>query len=345
MEFLSNLDIDQIVESRKPYQYPELAHEYVNMLLIKSIHCKNDAHIYGSVSQRIQPRYGDIDTLNKLTFNVHRDEAKMIFINQIQKIITRIIKSGKIFFTDAKFGLYKDGTAIHWTYNEIMKGKRNGKIPDFNGHIGEKSLFDALDDEGLIKIDIVAPYLTGKYIEVTMVYNIKCLDGFIGSPDQTTDDLIRGLKQNATIQYKKGKLYKVVKRIFAISRLERNYDVLKKLAPILESNISKISLINNDLNTIQLLVELDKKLNIKLVINEIEIQIDQLASVIDIPVNQEFIDYMLRYLEIAFKTNDRKLVLELLNLITGKLSEYINTATASYLKKIGWNSIPTEYLK
>ena len=126
--------------TKKDEDYTKQALLYVKKLLIPlSKYVKSsDVILYGSSRIRLQPYYSDIDTINLVDFykDVPTEDIGEIMRKKILKNIKKLPKTA--FVTDIKAGAYPDGNHIHWTVKEVEEGKRNGEMPDFNGHKGDK---------------------------------------------------------------------------------------------------------------------------------------------------------------------------------------------------------------
>lgn len=317
---------------------------FYNYLKITPVNGKSEKKFFGSYNFGIQPYFGDIDTRNLVFYNLHKKEAIKQAMLDIQNVV-RKLNNNKLgrFFTDMKCGMYDDGEAVHWTAEEVLNGKRNGKKPDFNGHKGEKKLIDAIGEIALCKIDMVTPY-NNRYIEVTVVYDLFCLDGSIGHIEPTNEILIEQLKRDILKQLKKNKYFKIIKRLYSISTYTKDFKTARILAPLLISNVSKLSMINSDLSTLQLLMRLKKKVNTNIVKIELERIKEMLGNILDIDF-QGKLDDIYKLMDYTYKSileQDHEEAEILLDDITDYFQVITNNETLKYLRA---NNINVPYFK
>ncbi|MBS3925926.1 MAG: hypothetical protein KGZ34_04465 [Nitrosarchaeum sp.] len=308
---------------------------------------ENKLIIFGSYNLRIQPYYSDIDMRTKIVVNLPYEQAIKFIEYNFKKIVERIENIPGIFFTDAKAGLYDDGEAIHWTADEILNGYRNGDVPDFNGHTGNKLLYDAIHDKPnikninvLLKIDVVLPFYC-KYIECTNVYevyyvdqstrNIISLNGVVSG----RESIIETLQVDTKKQLENKHLFKTIKRIFALSRYYNDIPLAKKIGPLLVSNVSKLSSIKSDLKTLLLLLTLNKNVDKNLVNIELNMIKDKIPNILDVKFNNDSVIKVLNDINYCIKNNNNKLAITLLEKITEYLEDITNREVIEFLNSIG----------
>lgn len=295
---INRISPKKAILTKKSFEYPKRIQTIVDFFKFPLIHevKKSELIIFGSYNLKIQKFYADIDTTNVIYIDADYENTAKIVKNIFQKITKKIQNKPGWFFTDAKAGAYPDGEAIHWTAEEILKGKRNGTVPDFNGNLGEKTLLEAVKYHGLLKIDMVVPYYN-KYIEATVVYLIKCRDG----PFNYNYDWLKfkrvatSLISDTKKQMNKGKHFKVLKRSFAMLRYTNRKDLIELLIPIISSNISLLSSIASYLDTILLLLTLKKPINKNFVSAELQSFKDLLSNIQDIDFDEE---QVIKYLDL-----------------------------------------------
>lgn len=304
---INDIPENKVILTKKSFEYPQRIQTIVDFFKFPLLHevKKSEIRVFGSYNLKIQKFYADIDTTNVVYIDANFEDTQKIVKKLFQRITQKIENKEGWFFTDAKAGAYDDGEAIHWTAKEILKGKRNGKVKDFNGHLGEETLLNAVKHKGLLKIDMVVPYYN-RYIEATVVYLIKCRDGpFNYNPDwlkfkRVATSLIEDTKK----QMSKHKNFKVLKRSFAMLRYTNRNDLIKLLVPIISSNISLLSSIASYLDTILLLLALKKPLNKNFVGAELQSFKDTLSNIQDIEFDEEKVIQKLDYISRDIKDED-----------------------------------------
>ncbi len=263
INYLGTIPRSRVQETKQKYEFPERAIKLIDFIKFPNNNLSNSTNfIYGSYALKTQPYQSDIDTINDVYINLPRNKSIPYIVRELKKIVKKIELKPGWFFTDAKAGTYPDGESVHWTSHEILTGKRKGHIPDHNDHLGEKTLKDAIQENSLVKIDMVAPYY-GRYIEVTVVYFFRDLKGNINYNEnqKNQDFILESLRKDTIKQYKAHKYFKTAKRIFAQAKAIGDIKVLKALYPLISSNLSKLSAIESDIKTLILLIDEKHKLN------------------------------------------------------------------------------------
>jgi hypothetical protein len=309
----------------------------------------------GSYNLKIQPFFGDFDTLNFVEIKGTRKSVLPLIVKGIKKIIMDVQKLPNHFITDIKAGRYPDGESIHWTPEECLRGYREAGVPDFNGHIGKRiTLEEAINQDPnkgsgnpLLKVDMVSPYF-GKYIETTAVYAVKALadnyDFYSDNFSQKTR-IIKSVIQDAEKQFKKDKYFKVVKRLFAAIRMTSTmfgineaYKIVKPLIPLMASNISKLSSIASDLSTLYLLIQLNKKIDVDFTIKEVQMMKDRVSNIMDLKINNKFFNNAFDKLNNLFKSKDKKRftnIMDLIDEIIDEINDINKDEIAEYFRSLG----------
>jgi len=360
---VNQIPIEKIFNAKDNFDIPEKVKKLTDTLKLpdSKYFTENKIKLFGSYFLRIQPYFGDFDTINMVNINLNRLDALELVVYGIQKKVDSILNKKGWFITDIKAGRYPDGVSIHWTPEEIVSGLRIGKIPDYNGHTGENiSLAEAINQdcdigEGLplLKIDMIAPYYE-KYFEITSVYLVNCLDWqFYPKDIQDTERILGSLVSDTKKQFSKNKYFKVVKRLFAIIRMyylitkdKQAIELVKPLLPIIGSNISKISSIAGDLSTLNLLIELDEPINISFTTQEIQKFKDLIGNINDLEFDMEFLDGLIDKLtsSIVKGYNKEKITSDIddiinyiLNLCKKEIELYFNSINmnfTNYMEKV-----------
>ena len=341
--------MSKVFDRKSDLAISPLAKKYLNFLSFAPYPLIKDSHsvIFGSYNLKIQPYPSDIDCKQFIDFEGDFDKCIDYSIYQFQKKVSQIINTHGWFFTDAKCGIYPDGEAVHWTADEILKGKRDAKKPDFNGHLGAMTLEQAFRQynphhKNLIKIDMVVPYYKG-YIEVTMVYIIKINGQYVNNIDDdfSLNSNLTSLRRDALKQEKANKLLKVIKRIYSQARAINDKKTGLLLEPLLRSDVSKLGSFKSDVETLKLIFNKDIPGPV-IFKRELEIIRDQIGSIYGIPVDtiNQHIDRILQ----SFKNKHYKITVDLLDELSKLLNYYINQGVTYYLHKIGWSKFPSKYV-
>jgi hypothetical protein len=343
---VNDIPLNRLGEARSKDSIPPQAKELVEYLCFKKSEFieKNYYNIYGSFMYRLQNYPSDIDSTNILKINLDDEESAKIIELHLQSNAKKLSnnKSGRT-YADCKCGRYDNGEPIHWKIHEIIQGYRDIGIPDINSQYSNKqiTLYDAIMDKGsLMKMDMLAPYM-GRYVEVSCLYQIQTNDGFITHTHLTTppEKFLIDLSQDTTKQYKKGKIFKTVKRIFSNARIRNDTKTLKTLKPLIDSNLSRLASMKADISTLLLLLSVNKypaPVVLKQQFSKLKFGLDNILD-IKLPLDELYKLLDQTYLLLSKKIPQSVLLLEKIENILDKI---INDETLKYFNSIGINNIP-----
>lgn len=134
---------------------------------------------------------------------------------------------------------------VRWTPEEILKGSkilRDGRT---------YTLKEALQSPGLVKIDVIAP-VRDTYTDFSVIYELHNGPVLLnGIPiDATTS-----IKEDIEYYTKTKNPFKVVKRKFALAKLQNNIPAMKRYTKILNSDLGKLYVVYSDVKTLGDLLE------------------------------------------------------------------------------------------
>jgi len=111
-----------VFETKKPADYSAEMLKNVDLIKFPDLKgvVRNKFLFIGSYNLKIQPYFGDFDTLNYVEIKGTREKVLKIIKEGIQKIIRDVQKIPNHFITDVKAGRYPDGESIHWTPEECL---------------------------------------------------------------------------------------------------------------------------------------------------------------------------------------------------------------------------------
>jgi hypothetical protein len=225
------------------------SNEVLDFLALKNVTNLIDSSItvQGSYNYAIYPYYSDIDSINRVNFNLNYKDCVNIINHHLQKLAynLKFNKLGYI-FSDLKCGVYNTGKSIHWSISDILAGEHQGY-----------KLYDSIQQNAYTKIDVIVPYY-GRYIEISMIYSFISRDGPVGMIPLTIDDFKREIKASFIELMQEGNYYKAIKRLYSLARLSKDTQTIRIIEPLLISNLGKLSTIKSDLTTIKLILEKGK---------------------------------------------------------------------------------------
>lgn len=244
--------------------------------------------------------------------------------------------------------IFRERKVLRWTSQEILQ--RYKKLPA-NKQI---SLFEALHMKAHVKIDEIIN-LNGKFIEITNYVFLGHVDrpGHevpINIPLIDDNIVINGLKAEIEKLYLSNFYYspfKVVKRIFALSRfvyLHKNNkkyaQYLDKIIPFVSSDVSFLYQMKAELEAILRIFIVSKSLPITGINNQIDELKIGLSNIIEL--EQKEIQFLNKLIDNIIHTSSRKKKYDLIKKLIDKLKHFINYLTVNYLDKINFNPPPDE---
>jgi hypothetical protein len=311
---IGQIDTNKLDVIKTNDEIPEIIKNYVSMITIP------DTEIIrvGSAMQKIQPFFSDVDVMNIVHKQVNSEQLVKFFIQNIKSLVQSIQSNPKVFFSDFKAG------GLHWTVDQIVKEKN-----------GELSLYDACFIKDVIKLDIIGPY-NSRYLEMSTFFVLKSINQYIN----VESDYFSGFKKSLLVDiahYQESKPFKAIKRVWSLSRINKDTNTMEILKDLIKSNISLVSQVNADIETLILLVEHQSNYDKEFVLNELDGFRERLASILDIQLDFEKINLMIDNIKLLFKFSaveiDKNLIGSLERL-HNYLLKIINKETLDYLSSI-----------
>lgn len=155
---------------------------------------------------------------------------------------------------------------IRWNVPEILSNKK--VLRD-----GSTVCIEECLECGLTKLDVIS-FLVDKYTEFSCIYSIK-INGKLLNTEPI--NVKSSLEESIIAYMSEGNYFKVLKRIYSISKYNKDNKMIELLNPILNSSLGIMNLIVNDIDTI---LNMDNK-NITLVKYEVDQFINRLGNVTD----------------------------------------------------------------
>lgn len=260
-------------------------------------------------------------------------------------IIKGILNSGNTFGGneyDSIFNIFREHRVLRWTSTEILNGFK--KLP------GNKkiSLFNSLKMNTPVKIDEIV-LLNGKFTEIT---------NFIALALEKNNELIpinidleKEHNINVQLPQEIEKLYfsnyyyspfKMIKRIYSLSRHNNDNATLEKIVPFVSSNTSLLYQIKSEIDTITLLFEKVKNLAYVSIDKQLDNMKNRLANVIQL--KEMTLVNMQELIDVINNTSLRKNKILLLKELSKNIKEVINFLTIKYLQTINFNPPPFNLL-
>jgi len=317
---INHIDKTELARQKESFTVPQKLKEYIELITIK------DSKIIrvGSSSFKIQPFFSDVDIMNIIEKDISQDDIVRFFIDDLKSNISKIKSSPIVFFSDFKAG------NMHWTVDEILNELKEGK-----------TLTECCKMKEIIKLDMIAPY-NERYVEMSTFYILKSNQGYVNIEKDYFDSLEKSLKDDIN-HYMNEKPLKAIKRAWSLAKIKKDVQTMDKLKDIMKSNLSLLSQINADIETIVLLVEHGSAYDVQFVINQVEKFKESIASILDIKIDEKVIYVMVENIISILRCpqSSKEKLLDSLNVLHDYLLQIINKETKDYIESVDYH-FPTE---
>lgn len=154
---------------------------------------------------------------------------------------------------------------VRWTIPEVLEGAK--KLRDGRTY----TLQEAFSSPSITKLDAIGFVQNNKFTEFSVIYNFKCNGK---SLNYMIEDIAKSLKRDIDFYKAEGKPFKAMKRQFALAKFKNDNKTMKRLTPILNSDLGRIYSLSADIETLIVLLENESKVNMK----NVRFEIDQFKS-------------------------------------------------------------------
>ena len=154
---------------------------------------------------------------------------------------------------------------VRWSPQEVINGSK--VLRDKKRY----TLEEAFSSHSLTKLDVIGFIENNRFTDFSMIYEFfnkgKALNDF-------PLNVAQSLKEDVIYYKAHGNHFKVLKRMLAIAKLNKDSDAVNKLIPILNSDLGRLYLIISDVGTLIELLENERKVPMPLV----RFQLDQMKA-------------------------------------------------------------------
>jgi hypothetical protein len=224
------------------------------------------------------------------------------------------------YITDFKCGINIDDSPLKWTKEEVKQNKK--ELLD-NSFI---TLNEAIQQKSTIKIDVVS-FINNTFVEISENYYIKVGGISNFNEDEVNENkIIESIKESEREEIKDNNFNKALKRNFSWRFAKNKNDPkLKKLLQFFNSSVGILNKSRSDLDVLILLLETNKPVLMKQLINAID--------------NMKF---QISYNTIEDLTNDfikleniksKKMLYKPLSLLREKIYKIVNSYSKAFYKK------------
>ena len=149
------------------------------------------------------------------------------------------------------FLMARDNIKFHvlrWTVKDVLDNCLHYRGRSF-------TLEEALPTPGLTKLDVIGFVQNNRFTDFSVIYEFRC-NGSVLNPVPLN---IKVSLMESIISYTaEGNYFKVLKRLFALSKFQNNTKQLEELNPILNSDLGRLYQIVSDMDTLLTLFECNK---------------------------------------------------------------------------------------
>lgn len=162
---------------------------------------------------------------------------------------------------------------VRWSALEVLQGHKKIR----GGHT--YTLEEAFNSPGLTKLDVIGFVENNRYTDFSCIYEFKNNDTIL---NPVKIDVVNSLKENILYYKATNSPFKALKREFALAKFKSDYKALKRLNPILNSDLGRIYAVQSDVGTLLALLEDHRGIPLKKIHFEIDQFKRRIASVYEI---------------------------------------------------------------
>ena len=234
-------------------------------------------------------KYDNIDLYNEYLERVYKNHL----ISKLQYSKMKKLKTSEEIKNETR-NLY----ILRWSIDEVVQSY---KIVSNNRKL---YLIDNIMDNTVIKLDIIAHLNYALFIDISEIYVFKVGDKY--NFEFTKKKIFQNVKQDGIIYMKNGNLYKAMKRIFSLYKLEKNEKQLKILVSLFNSNIGLISKVKSDLEIYNVVLEKVKEVTVE----EIKFGLQQSKAMLGNVYQFDIANHLFSEIDGINKTNDKKVMIK-----------------------------------
>lgn len=284
----------------------------------------------GSVEEwRVLPRTAHVKDGNLVGMDVVASRRKLDELERAKVISPNEKKYGEALLsgrmTPFKFLEAKTKLKFHivrWSAEDVLRGSkrlRDGRM---------FTLEEAFSSPTITKLDVISYVQNNRYTDFSMIYYFRN-NGKVLNPDPY--DFVDSIKENILYYTKKGNVFKVLKRKFALAKFERDASTITKLTPLLNSDLGRLYHVVGDIGTLIHLLE-DERPDLKSVKFELDQFKARLANVYTLHDYLKEEQTLLGELNSALKDPKQETLLVKLRTMEDRLQRILNETTTKWTK-------------
>lgn len=223
---------------------------------------------------------------------------------------------------------------IRWSVPEVLQGSkvlRDGR---------RFTLQDAFSSPTISKLDTIGMVQNNKYTDFSIIYEFQC-DGKVLNP--SFEDIGKSLSEDIIFYKNENNPFKVLKREFALAKFRGDDATIKKLTPVLNSDLGRLYSLLSDVGTMIALLEQNHKVPMKNLRYELDQFKARMANVYELPDFLKAEHTLLGHINSAMKTTSKSQLLTHLNAIEKLIQSSLTHNTPK--KLIGSGTHRENFLK
>lgn len=214
---------------------------------------------------------------------------------------------------------------VRWTPALVKLGKQ--KLRDGRQY----TLQEAVQAPSIIKIDAIGLVSSNRFSEFSCIYQIFNK----GTPINPIEiDITKSLNDAILSYTEEGKLFKVLKRKFSLAKLKNDTKTVKKLNPILQSDLGLLYVIQSDMATLVALLDYSDA-PIDLIKKEMDEFVNRFSNVYSIKEFLKIEPKLIEDIHTALKFKSKARLIARLKVIGDELERVLNNSVKSVLKGSG----------
>ena len=293
------------MEIRPKYEYQQDVLKTFNLITWG----KSKPILKGSNSIRLKYA-GDYDLFSVIKSNESEAKLKSDIVKEFQKM-GKNVKANKdhIYYMYFMCGVDAEGRHKKWTLNDMIAGRFK----------------DNLDDR--IKIEIVS-YSNGVFMPYSDVFEFYSPK--FKNVDQVTIDTLESLKPDIKKYHDDGNLMKVMKRLYIIAQIDKDFALQNKLIDLFDGDIAYVySCISHLKTMVEVLDKYGDKTTIDRVYKASQLEKEKLGRQNTVKISPTII----KSFDGILKKKIAKSIIKEIEKINNKLMKIVNKEVEKYIKK------------
>jgi len=158
---------------------------------------------------------------------------------------------------------------LRWKVSDVLCNCLNYRGRSF-------TLEESFNTHGITKLDVIGFVQNNRFTDFSVIYEFRC-NGKVLNPEPIT--IKNSLIESIIAYTAEGNYFKVLKRLFALSKFQNDTKMLKELNVILNSDLGRLYQIVSDIDTLLTLFEEHRKIPKSVIRFEIDQFIHRLSTI------------------------------------------------------------------